>query len=533
MIYILIWSTVLLAALTLYFRQTYSRFSDYGVKHMKVIPFFGNMAGVAFRMDHLTDQFDKIYKAFPNERFVGRFEVTKPTLVIQDLELVKKITIKDFEYFLDHRGFTDEKVEPLFGRNIFSLKGQEWKDMRSTLSPAFTSSKIKLMVPFMVEVGELMIQSLKKKIKESEGYIDVDCKDLTSRYATDVIASCAFGLTVNSQTEKNNKFYEMGKVASTFKFRQMFLFFALSACPSLVKIFKITLFSNKTRDFFINLVLSTMKDREVRSIIRPDMIHLLMEAKKGQLSHDEKGNDDIHQDTGFATVEESSIGKKTIDRVWSDIDLVAQAVLFFIGGFESVSTSMSHALRELALHPEIQERLANEIKEHHAKNGGKLNFNSIQNMTYMDMVTSEVLRLWPAAIALERVCKKDYNMGKPNDAAEKDFIMREGELLWMPVWCFHYDPKYFSNPNKFDPERFSNENKHKINPLAYMPFGLGPRNCIGSRFALCEIKALLYQTLLHFEVYPSEKTVLSRKLVKDSFNIRLAGGYWFRFKIRD
>ncbi|XP_064071914.1 uncharacterized protein LOC113394864 [Vanessa tameamea] len=532
MIYILIWSAVLLAVLALYFRKTYSRFKDCGVKHIKVVPFFGNMTRVAFRMDHFTENFDKTYKAFPKERFVGRYEFTRPTILIHDLELVKKVTVKDFEYFLDHRGFTDEKVEPLFGRNLFSLKGQEWKDMRSTLSPAFTSSKIKLMVPFMEEVGEQMIRTLKKKIKESDGFIDVDCKDLTSRFATDVIASCAFGLKVDSQTEMKNKFYEMGKSASTFKLRQMLLFFTLSACPFLVKIFKITLFSNETKDFFIDLVLNTMKDRDARSIIRPDMIHLLMEAKKGRLSHEEKGIDDSYQDTGFATVEESSIGKKTIDRAWSDIDLVAQAVLFFIGGFETVSTTMSFALRELALHPEVQDRLAKEIREHHAKHGGKLNFNSIQNMTYMDMVISEVLRLWPPAVALDRICTKDYNMGKPNDNAEKDFIMRKGEVLWIPMWCFHHDPKYFPNPYKFDPERFSNENKHKINPMAYMPFGLGPRNCIGSRFALCEIKALLYQILLHVEIYPSEKTVFSGKCATDSFNIRLAGGYWFRFKIR-
>ncbi|XP_046959650.1 uncharacterized protein LOC124529785 [Vanessa cardui] len=532
MIYILIWSAVLVAVLNLYFRQTYSRFRDYGVKHMEVVPFFGNMVRVAFRMDHFTENFDKTYKAFPNERFVGRFEFLRPTIFIHDLELIKKVTVKDIEYFLDHRGFTDEKVEPLFGRNLFSLKGQEWKDMRSTLSPAFTSSKIKLMVPFMEEVGEQMIRTLKKKINEEEGYIEVDCKDLTSRFATDVIASCAFGLKVDSQTEKKNMFYEMGKSASTFKFRQMLLFFTLSACPFLVKIFKITLFSNETKDFFIDLVLNTMKDRDARGIIRPDMIHLLMEAKKGRLSHEEKGSDDSRHDTGFATVEESSIGKKTIDRAWSDIDLVAQAVLFFIGGFETVSTAMSFALRELALHPEVQDRLAKEIREHHAKNRGKLDFNSIQNMTYMDMVTSEVLRLWPPAVALDRICTKDYNLGKPNDKAEKDFIMRKGEVLWIPVWCIHHDPKYFPNPYKFDPERFSNENKHKINPMAYMPFGLGPRNCIGSRFALCEIKALLYKILLHIEIYPSDKTVSSGKFANDSFNIRLAGGYWFRFKIR-
>ena len=57
--------------------------------------------------------------------------------------------------------------------------------------------------------------------------------------------------------------------------------------------------------------------------------------------------------------------------------------------------------------------------------------------------------------------------------------MRKGENLAIPVWCFHRDSLYFPDPKKFDPERFSEQNKHKINPMAYMPFGLGPRNCIG------------------------------------------------------
>ncbi|XP_026488120.2 cytochrome P450 9e2-like [Vanessa tameamea] len=534
MIILLIWSAVLVAAIALYFRQTYSRFSKHGVKNLKPVPFFGNMTRLIFRQHNFGDDLDLIYNTFKGERFVGRYEFIKPMLVIRDLELVKKITIKDFEYFLDHRGFTDEKTEPLFARNLFSLKGQEWKDMRSTLSPAFTSSKIKLMVPFMEEVGKQMIRALEKKIKESPtGSIDVDCKDLTTRYSNDVIASCAFGLKVDSYTEEENKFYEMGKNASTFKLRQMLLFFASSAFPVLAKRLKLTLFSNATKDFFMELVLSTMRDREARNIVRPDMIHLLMEAKKGQLVHDDKAGNENLQDTGFATVEESSVGKKNIDRAWSEMDLIAQAVLFFIAGFETISTAMSFGLHELAVHPEIQERLVQEIKENNAKNNGKLNFSSIQSMTYLDMVTSELLRLWPPAMALDRMCVKDYNLGKPNDKATEDYIIRKGELLWIPSWCFHHDPEFFPDPLKFDPERFSDENKHKINATAYMPFGLGPKNCIGSRFALCELKTLLYQVLLHIEISPSEKTLLPAKLSTESFNPRIEGGHWLKFKIRN
>nr|XP_032525517.1 cytochrome P450 9e2-like isoform X1 [Danaus plexippus plexippus] len=524
-----IWIVVLFVAAVLYYRQVYSRFTKYGVKQQTPFPLFGNMWRVTLRLEHFTDTMNSMYKEFPEERFIGRFEFIKPCLFVTDIELIKKITVKDFEHFLDRSGFSVE-VDPLFSRNLFSLKGQEWKDMRSTLSPAFTSSKIKQMVPFMEEVGEMMIQAVKNKIKNSGSeWIEIDCKDLTTRYTNDVIASCAFGIKVDSHTNVDNDFYKIGKIASTFKTRDVILFQLYSAAPFLGKFFKLELLSTKTRNFFIDLVLSTMKERETHNIIRPDMIHLLMEAKKGRLHHEK---DVINADDGFATVEESEVGKNNKHKSWSDTDLIAQAVLFFIAAFEVVSTAMTFTLTELALHPDVKERLALEIKEHNEKYGGKIDLHSIQTLTYLDMVISEVLRLWVPTILIERMCVKDYNMGKSNGEAKEDFILRKGESLHIPTWCIHRDPQFFPNPNKFDPERFSKENRHLIHPIAYMPFGLGPRNCIGSRFALCELKLLVYQILLNFDLSPTKKTCIPARLNKSSFHLQLEGGHALKFRSR-
>lgn len=489
------------------------------------------MARILFRIDNFIDDTVRYYECFPKERFVGKYVFMNTGIFIRDLELVKKITIKDFEHFLDHQGFVDEKVDPFFGRNLFSLKGQEWKDMRSTLSPAFTSSKIGLMVPLMVEVGDQMIQTLRTNINDSGvDHIDIDAKDLTTRYANDVIASCAFGLKVNSHMDKENEFYLNGIKATTFKFTQLLKLLGFFCFPKLLSKFNYTLFPQSMSNFFKNVVLSTMMNREKNNIIRPDMIHLLMEAKKGKLTYDDKTAKDA--DAGFATVEESAVGKKAVNRVWSDNDLIAQAVLFFFAGFETVSTAMSFALHELALNPDIQERLVQEIKENDFKNDGKFDYKSIQNMTYMDMVISEVLRLWPPAPALDRKCIKEYNLGKPNNEATEDYIVRKGENIGIPTWAIHRDPQYFEDPLKFDPERFSEENKHKIKPFSYLPFGAGPRNCIGSRFALCEVKILLYQLLLNFEVAPCEKTCIPTKIENKTLSVRIKGGHWIRLKIR-
>ncbi|KAI5652181.1 cytochrome p450 domain-containing protein [Phthorimaea operculella] len=526
----LIWTIGLLAALVLYLRTVYSKFDKHGVKTDPGLPLLGAMGRIILGLDHLADSVNRTYFKFPNERFVGRFEFTKPVLLVRDLELIKRITIKDFEHFLDHRVQANEHADHLFARNLFSLKGQEWKDMRSTLSPAFTSSKIRLMVPFMVDVGDKMILNIKKTLEENgTSHLDIEVKDLLTRYTCDVIASCIFGLKVDSHTDRNNEFYVQGRKSSSFNFKQLIMFFVAATMPRLMNVLKLKFFEAKTNNFFRSLVTSTMKEREKHNIVRPDMIHLLMEAKKGKLVYDESIEDG---DTGFATAEESALGKKKVIKAWSEDDLIAQAVIFFVAGFESVAGAVAFLLFELALNPEVQDKLAKEIKETDAQNGGKFDFNTIQEMKYMDMVMCELLRKYPPAVVLDRMCTKDYNLGKPNDEATSDFILRKGDGLQIPYWSIHWDPQYFPNPEKFDPERFSEENKHNIKPFTYAPFGLGPRNCIGSRFALCEVKVLAYQLLRHMEVSPCPRTTIPIQLATGTFNILMRGGHWLRFKVR-
>ena len=143
-------------------------------------------------------------------------------------------------------------------------------------------------------------------------------------------------------------------------------------------------------------------------------------------------------------------------------------------------------------------------------------------MKYLDQVICETLRLYPPAPFLDRVCLKDYDL-KYDDKVIK---ITKGTMIWFPAAGFHHDPQYFPNPKKFDPERFSEENKANINMDAYMPFGTGPRNCIGSRFALMEVKAVLYYMLLNFSFEVCKKTKIPLELQKISFGVRAEGGIW-------
>uniref|UniRef100_A0A0K8TUK3 unspecific monooxygenase n=1 Tax=Epiphyas postvittana TaxID=65032 RepID=A0A0K8TUK3_EPIPO len=527
---ILLAGSALALATWLWWRFTL--FARIGLNYAPAIPLVGDMAGVILQREHTVDVLTKSYDSFPDDRFVGRYEFMTPYVLIKDPELLKKVTVKDFDYFVDRSLVINAKVEPLFGRALVGLRSEEWRDMRSTLSPAFTSSKIRQMVPFMVDVGEKMMSSLKSKIEQSkDGYIVQEAKNLTSRYANDVIATCAFGLEINSQFE-DNLFYKMSSETTNFSTATKIKLFAFRIVPWFMYMLKLNIFPMKIRKFYTDVVLGAMKQREQMNIHRPDMINLLMEAKKGQLAHDTKTTKDEH--AGFATVEESDVGRsKTKITAWSDMDLVAQAVIFLFAGYETVSTTMAFLLHELAVNPECQEKLLEEIRENEKRNNGKFDYNSVQHMTYLDMIVSEVLRKWPAAPVVDRLCMSDYNLGKPNSKATNDIILRKGQSVQIPLWSFQHDPKYFPNPDKFDPERFSEENKHNIDPFTYMPFGLGPRNCIGSRFALCEVKVMAYQLLQHIEVSPCEKTTIPIRLCKkNGLRIMVEGGHWLRFRAR-
>lgn len=155
---------------------------------------------------------------------------------------------------------------------------------------------------------------------------------------------------------------------------------------------------------------------------------------------------------------------------------VSNSLLFFLAGFETSSTLLSFLGNELALNPEIQDKLCREIDEAaQSMKTEKLTYELLQSLKYLDCVISECLRKWPPAMITDRVCNKEITFLVDGQT----ITMKERQQLWIPIYGLHMDPKYFPHPEKFDPERYNEENVGKIVPGSYIPFGIGPRNCIG------------------------------------------------------
>ena len=184
--------------------------------------------------------------------------------------------------------------------------------------------------------------------------------------------------------------------------------------------------------------------------------------------------------------------------------MMAQGWIFFIAGYETTATTLSFCSYELALNPEVQERLHEEVISAIDSNGD-INYEELSKLPFLDAVLSETLRMYPPVIRLERKSLSDYQL------ADTGIKVRKGDNIEIPVFAIHHSEEFYDNPFQFNPDRFMPENRHQIKPYTYLPFGAGPRNCIGMRFALMEAKLGLAQIIRRYRFFRSEQTAVPLK----------------------
>lgn len=492
---------VLKAIAWMYHQYTY--WKKRGIPYIQTIPGLGTSWKVFLRRISFVDYSKFVYQHDPDAKYIGLMDLATPLVLLRDPELIKDVMVKDFEHFPDHRTFASEDIDPLFGKNVFSLRGNRWKEMRNTLSPSFTASKMKAMFELVSKCSREFTDYL---AAHPEQCSSVNTKEIFRRYTTDVIATSAFGISVNSMEDPKNEFFTRGVEATKFgSVLSTIKFILFRACPKLMKTLGINFFTADTSRFFKNIVAETIKIREEQGIIRPDMIHLLMQARKK---------------------EGPGVYEMTLD------DIVAQAFIFFLAGFDTSATLMCFLAHELAVNRDVQDRLFEEVEQYFAEGNGEISYESVSKMVYMDMVVSETLRKYPPVIFIDRLCVKSYEL-PPAKPGYKSLVVEPDCMTWAPVYALHHDPKYFPNPSKFDPERFSDTNKDNIVPYTYMPFGHGPRKCIGNRFALMETKLLVAHILHKFVLKTTKKTVEPIVFDKTQFNLQPAGGFWIALEKRE
>ncbi|XP_015117617.2 cytochrome P450 9e2-like [Diachasma alloeum] len=422
--------------------------------------------------------------------------------MICDWELTKQITINNFDYFVNHDGFIMPKHEPIFGNNLFFLEDNKWREVRNLLTPAFTSSKLKGMFKLMSECAANFADYLANQSHQKP--LQIDSKDVFTRYANDVIGTCAFGVKIDSLKNPNNEFYILGRKSTNFGGLNLTKMFIAKKLPRLAALFNIKVVGDDVEKFFTELVRDTIAMRDEKGISRPDMIQLMMEARNNE------GNEDV---------------------VLTIPEMTAQAFVFFSGGFESTSTLICFVMQMMAENPEIQGRLQREVDEVFDKEGDNPSYETVNNMVYLDAVVNETLRLYPINTMMDRVCAKEYELPPPLPG-RKPVMLKPGSVVWIPFYALLRDPYQYPDPNVFNPERFISDGQTSAHAIASLAFGFGPRMCIGHRFAILETKLLLVHVLRKCSVKPGKRMITPVKLDIYTFAINARGGFWLEVQPR-
>ncbi|XP_054722245.1 cytochrome P450 3A19-like [Uloborus diversus] len=177
-------------------------------------------------------------------------------------------------------------------------------------------------------------------------------------------------------------------------------------------------------------------------------------------------------------------------------EMIAQCVSFFTAGFETTALTLSYVAYSLALNPDCQEKLIQEI-DSAFESHKVMNYDAVRDMKYLDCVISETLRMYPPSITVQRSAAENYVV------KDLGLTIEKGVIINIPVYSMHFDPEFFPEPEKFKPERFL-ERSHP--QYAYLPFGAGPRNCLGMRFALMQIKMCMSNILRHYRFRLADNT---------------------------
>ncbi|KAL1116775.1 hypothetical protein AAG570_005247 [Ranatra chinensis] len=414
--------------------------------------------------------------------------------MVRSPRLLESILVKDFSHFHDHGFHFDADLDPLEA-HLFNQEGVRWRALRNKLSPVFTTGRLRSMAPQMNRITDRLVDLLRTK-SDSE----VDVRNLVSRFAIDVIASCAFCLDSGALENPDCQFKRMADtIFRPRRYADSVKPLVRAFLPSVARLLGIRALPGDVVQFFTEVTTRAFQHRLKEGTVRNDFVDLLLELKI----------------RGDAICEGTETEPQQKRLVFTDQLLAAQSFIFLGAGWETVSTAMALTLYFMGRHPEAQEEARRSVKKAKAAYG-EIGFEAVKSMDYLDHCIAETMRLYPPAAALFRVCTRDYVL-------EDGRRIEKGTRIVVPVSGIQRDPQFWGpEADRYVPDRFrpaalkyqasyrkeddaaglyhredmedsevyeegEATKKEGITKMTYLPFGVGPRMCIG-RFWLIPTK---------------------------------------------
>ncbi len=359
------------------------------------------------------------------------------SFLISHPDAIESVLVTHHRNFIKHTFFW-RHVTSLFGKGLLTSEGSHWVQQRKLIQPAFHRDRIHAYGAVMIECAERM----------SGAWSDGEVRDVHAemmRVTMEIVVRTLFGGDVSARdaTAVSDAFnVAVDQIAIRFK-RPMRI-------PDWIPVPSNVKFNRSVRELD-RLIYGFIRERRASSQRGNDLLSMLVDAK------DESGQS------------------------MSDPQLRDEAITLFLAGHETTAIALSWTWYLLSQHPEIEARLHAEIDE--VLQGRRPTPDDVRRLEHTERVVLESMRLYPPAYGFGREALEDCEIAGYHVPARCTVFM-------MP-WLVHRDARWFPDPLRFDPDRWQGDFAKTLPAFAYMPFGGGPRRCIGNSFAMMEAVLLL------------------------------------------
>ncbi|EFA10753.1 cytochrome P450 monooxigenase CYP4Q2 [Tribolium castaneum] len=413
------------------------------------------------RLREANKKFYPIYKLFAVHRMGANI------LSPEDSEIVLSNPIHN------EKGYIYKLLHHWLKEGLLTSKGEKWQLRRKILTPAFHFNILQQFIMILNEEAEKLVEGLRKECHKPYINITPHISQFTLKSITETAMGTKLDFTTKKEIRYKEAVYKIGKILTYRITHPWFIEPLLNIfSPCFIQERRVTSTLHKFTKEVIEDREKNFKDFELpteehdvyKGKKRLAMLDLLLSAKKKDGIIDNKG-------------------------IQEEVDT------FMFEGHDTTAVALNFALMLIACHKDVQETILQEMRDVLGDIHAKPTYSDLQNLKYLERCIKESLRLYPSVHLISRALGEDVR-------TQKGYLIPKDTITIIHIYDLHHNPDIYPDPEKFDPDRFLPENCQNRHPFAYLPFSAGPRNCIGQRFAMLELKAAICAILANFVLEP-------------------------------
>ncbi|CAI9093715.1 OLC1v1029263C1 [Oldenlandia corymbosa var. corymbosa] len=466
----------LLAGSLVYFYRPY-----WGVRKVPGPPALPLLGHLPLLAKYGPDVFAVLAKQYgPIFRFhMGR----QPLVIVADAELCREVGIKKFKDIPNRSIPSPIASSPLHQKGLFFTKDEKWSTMRNTILSVYQPSHLAKLIPTMQSFIESATANL-----DSQG--DMKFSDLSLKLATDVIGQAAFGVDFGlskvqpgNEVADNMNHQQNDKEVQDFINQHIYsttqLKMDLSGSFSIILGLLVPILQEPFRQILKRI--PGMMDRKVEQT-NQNLAKRLDEIVAKRMKEQDSGSKDF-----LSLILKARESEMASRNVFTPDRISAVTYEHLLAGSATTSFTLSSIIYLVAGYPEVEQKLLREIDEFGPHDQIPTATDLQNKFPYLDQVVKEAMRFYTVSPLIARETSRQVEIG--------GYTLPKGTWVWLAVGVLAKDPKNFPEPNKFKPERFDPncEEQKQRHPYAFIPFGIGPRACIGQKFSIQELKLSLIQ----------------------------------------